>query len=332
MMNTRTASLFLALLLCAAPLAAQGTLNQQLARLSSLASASNSEYRLGPGDLIEISVFGVDNFKHTLRINASGLIKLPLLDAVVAAGLTPAELESKLTELLNGDVIRDPQVAVFVREYRSQPVFILGAVKSPGQYQISMQLNIIDVLSMAGGVLPNAADEVVIQRRPSSGMAPSEDLAPQPNQILKINLPDLLEKGDLSLNIPVRGGDVINVQERQPKIVYIIGEINRPGPYQLPARQDIRVSQAVAGAGGAMKTAKMNSAIVIRYGEKGERQELAVQLDDILKGKKEDFLIRPDDILFVPGSKAKNIGYGMLGMVPGALANLTYSIPYLLIP
>ena len=107
---------------------------------------ADPEYRLGPGDLIEIAVFGVDKFKHTLRISASGMIKVPLLDPVMAAGLTAAELEERLASLLEGDIIRHPQVAVFVREYKSQPVFVLGAVKAPGQYQITQQLRLIDVL------------------------------------------------------------------------------------------------------------------------------------------------------------------------------------------
>ena len=128
-------------------------LDEQIKALSSLGK-SDAEYRLGPGDLIEIGVFGVENFRHTLRISASGVIKLPLLDPVTAAGLTAAELEERLTALLDGEVIKNPQVSVFVKEYRSQTVYVLGAVQKPGQYQITLQLKIVDVLSMAGGLQP----------------------------------------------------------------------------------------------------------------------------------------------------------------------------------
>ena len=143
-------------------------LNERVAQYSSIGK-TDAEYRLGPGDLIEIGVFGVDNFRQTLRISASGIIKLPLLDPVQAAGLTPAELEKRLAALLEDEVIKNPQVSVFVKEYRSQPVYVLGAVKNPGQYQITLQLKIVDVLAMAGGLQPNAVDEAVIQRvRPTA--------------------------------------------------------------------------------------------------------------------------------------------------------------------
>ena len=191
-------------------------IDDQIKALSSLGK-SDAEYRLGPGDLIEVGVFGVENFRHTLRISASGVIKLPLLDPITAAGLTPAELEQRLTVLLDGEVIKNPQVSVFVKEYRSQAVYVLGAVQKPGQYQITLQLKIVDVLSMAGGLQPTAVDEAVIQRRSPDG----------DDQIIKVNLRELLEKGDLALNVVVRGGDVIHIQERLPQTVYVIGEVNR---------------------------------------------------------------------------------------------------------
>jgi polysaccharide export outer membrane protein len=293
----------------------------RMAQLSTLGKGT-VEYKLGPGDLIEIGVFGVE-FSHTLRVSASGLIKLPVIDAVAVSGMTAAELERKLASLLDGDVIQNPQVSVFVKEYRSQPVFVLGSVKTPGQYQIMQQLNIVDVLSMAGGLLPSAGDEVTI-RRP---VATSENSPDKQVETIKIDLEKLLESGDLSLNIPVQGGDVVNVVERQPRLVYIIGEVNRAGVFALPVKGELRVTQAFAWAGGPMKTAKMSKGILVRYGANGERQEMPVNFDQILKGKKEDFQVRDNDIIFVPGSKFKNIGYGILGTVPNAVANVPFIIP-----
>jgi polysaccharide export outer membrane protein len=288
-----------------------------------LLGKADAEYRLGPGDLIEVSVFGVDSYRHALRISALGMIKLPLVDPITAVGLTAAELEQRLTSVLDGQVIRNPQVSVFVKEYRSQPVFILGAVKNPGQYQIAMPLKIVDVLSMAGGLLPTADDVAVIERRAPEGQSNPADPS-RSDENVKVNLKELLEKGDLSLNVPVRGGDVIHVQERLTKVFYIIGEVQRAGIYQLPAKQNLRVSQAVAGAGGPMKTAKMSAGILVRYDDKGDRQELSVNFSEILKGKAEDFLVRADDIIFVPGSQFKNIGYGLLGIVPSTVSQVPY--------
>ncbi len=317
-MKKIAASLSVFVLWSLTPHAQTAGVNDRIAQLSAL-TQTKAEYRLGAGDLIEITVFGVPNFSHNLRISSSGMIKLPLLEPLKAAGQTPAELEESLAAVLDGELIRNPQVSVFVKEYRSQPVFILGAIRSPGQYMVTLQLNIIDVVSMAGGLQPNAGDEAVIQRRnPDTGAA----------EVIKVDLKALVEDGDLSKNVPVSGGDVINIQERPIRTAYVIGEVNRSGAFQLPPKLPLRVSQAIASAGGPQKTAKMSDGILVRYDAAGVRQELPVNFDDILKGKKEDFLVHPDDIIFVPGSKFKSIGYGLLNIVPGALAQVPYAIAY----
>jgi polysaccharide export outer membrane protein len=292
------------------------SLDEQLKALSSVGK-TDPEYRLGPGDLIEISVFGVENFQRTLRISASGAIKLPLLDSIDAAGLTPAELEERLTAALDGDVIKNPQVSVFVKEYRSQTLYVLGAVQKPGQYQMNLQLKVVDALSMAGGLLPNAVEEAVIHRKSAEGS----------DEIIRIDLRELLEQGNLALNVVVKGGDVVHVQERLARTAYILGDVNRAGAYELPAKRDLRVTQLFAAAGGPLKTAKMNQGILVRYNEKGERQELPVNFAEIMNGKKEDFLVQANDIVFVPSSAAKSIGYGLLGAVPGVITTLPYRIP-----
>jgi polysaccharide export outer membrane protein len=292
------------------------SLDDQLKALSSVGK-TDPEYRLGPGDLIEISVFGVENFQRTLRISASGVIKLPLLDSIDAAGLTPAELEERLTAALDGDVIKNPQVSVFVKEYRSQTLYVLGAVRTPGQYQMNLQLKVVDALSMAGGLLPNAVEEAVIHRKSADGS----------DEIIRVNLRELLEQGNLALNVVVKGGDVVHVQERLAKTAYILGDVSRAGAYELPAKRDLRVTQLFAAAGGPLKTAKMNQGILVRYNEKGERQELPVNFAEIMSGKKEDFLVQANDIVFVPSSAAKSIGYGLLGAVPGVITTLPYRIP-----
>jgi polysaccharide export outer membrane protein len=293
-----------------------GAFDERLKALTAL-PRNDAEYRLGPGDLVEIGVFGVNDFNHTLRVSASGVVKLPLLEPVTAAGLTAAELEQQLTVLLSADVIKNPQVSVFVKEYRSQPVMVLGAVRSPGQYQIQLQLKIVDVLSMAGGLQASAVDEAVIQRSVPGGK----------EEIIKVNLRELLEEGNLALNVVVRGGDVIHIRERVPETVYVIGEVNRAGPVAIPAKQELRVSQVFAYAGGPMKTAKLDKAILVRYQEDGTRQELAVNVSEILKGKQEDFMVKANDVIFVPGSKFKDIGYGLLSIIPGSLGNVPFLIP-----
>ncbi len=290
--------------------------NQRIEQLSDL-YRQGSAYRLGDGDLIEIAVYGVDEFQHTLRINSSGLIHLPLVGEVEASGLTARQLEQKLKTLLEGDLIRNPHVSVFVKEYRSQPLLILGAVNRPGQYQIVQHTNLIEVIAMAGGLGPEAADHIVLQRRAALPVNGSAYSAPDPPQVVEIDLKELLTYGNLALNVPVQGGDVINVPERQVELFYVIGEVHRAGPFELPSDKKLLLTQAVALAGGPTRTAKAKNARLVRYDQQGVvRQDIALNVSAILKGEEPDILISPNDVIFIPGSNIKTIGYGMLGIIP----------------
>ena len=191
-------------------------------------------------------------------------------------------------------------------------------VQKPGQYQITLPLKIVDAISLAGGLQPTAGDEVTIQRVSREGV----------EQNVTVNLGELLEKGDLARNVPVQGGDVIHVRERVTETVYVIGEVNRSGAFVKPAKQEWRVSQVIAYAGGPMKTANLSKGVLVRYKDGGEREELPVDFGQILKGKKEDFFVRSNDVIYVPGSKFKNFGQTVLNGLPGTLA----SIPYFIIP
>jgi protein involved in polysaccharide export with SLBB domain len=157
----------------------------------------------------------------------------------------------------------------------------------------------------------------MIQRRTASG----ED------EIIRINLRDLLERGDLTLNAVVHGGDIINVREREDQFVYIVGELNRPNAYLISPKQNVRISEIYAVAGGPTRTAKISDSLLIRYDEAGQRQEIKVNFTDILKGKQEDFLVRNKDIIFVPGSKIKSFTQNLLSGIPGAIQTIPYRIP-----
>jgi polysaccharide biosynthesis/export protein len=305
------------LVLWALPAHAQNPVLDDRVKSMAAMPRDNGEYRLGPGDLIEVAVFGVEEFRHTIRVNASGVVKLPLLEPITASGLTPAELEQQLTEQLEADVIKNPQVSVFVKEYRSQPIYMLGAVRTPGQYQITLQLRIVDAISLAGGLAANAGDEAVIQR-------PSRDGS---EQMISVDLKELFEKGDLQRNVVVQGGDVIHIKERIAETIYVIGDVVRGGPYIKNPRQEVRLSQVISWAGGPTKTAKLSKGILVRYKDDGQREQLPVDFGQILKGKKEDFFVRANDIIFVPGSRMKDLGQTLLNGLGTTLATVPYMIP-----
>lgn len=317
----------------------QSEWNERLRELSVLDSGfAGQNYRLGPGDLLEITVFGVDEFSRTYRISESNTITMPHLGKVSAGGITGEELESSIAELLTiGGLVNEPMVSVFIKEYRSQPVYVLGAVAKPGQYMITHQLTLIDLLAMAGGLDPGRAANYALVQRPQSGPASAAESAANllnpPDQVesdsdvLRVDLEAMLKEGDLSLNLSVQGGDVIHVPARRVDYYYVVGDVVRPGVYELPIDEDDRIlllTQAVAKAGGPEKTAKMSDGILVRYTESGDREEMAVDFNAILRGRNVDMAVEPNDIIFIPGSKFKTIGYGLLGVIP---STLTRSVP-----
>jgi polysaccharide export outer membrane protein len=297
--------------------------NDKIQQLS-FARRPVTDYRIGSGDLIEIKVFGEDRLSQQARISPSGEIAMPFLGNVQASGLTQFELEEKISSLLKGRLLQNPQVTVFIREYRSQPVFVLGAVKNPGNYQITQRLNLVDALAMAGGLdLARAGEEMIVQR-------PAAESDPNATpELIKVDLKQLLEEGNLALNLPLQGGDIIQVPERTRRFFYVIGEVHRPGVFELPPEQDTYVTQALAQAGGPMRTAKTNKGILVRFDDQGGRQEVALNIEDILKGRKSDLTVNPNDVIFVPGSTFKNIGYGLLGVIPSTVSSsIVYGTTY----
>lgn len=288
------------------------------------------EYRIGAEDLLDISVFEAPELNRSLRVSASGEISLPLLGAVQAAGLTPRELEFVLQELFRRTYLNDPHVGVFVREMQSHPVSVFGAVKKPGVFQIRGTKTLLEMLSMAEGLAEDAGDTVLVMRGAGlRGLAEQNDPHPAPDppdasqagqapgetalsrkepaggDTSEINLKNLLESGDARYNIPIYPGDIIKVT--RAGVVYVVGEVNKPGGFVLKSNENISVLQAVALGEGLTRTAAKSQARIIRTDERsGARTEIALDLGKILAGKAPDPLLRPKDIVFVPNSAARS--------------------------
>ncbi len=164
-----------------AKLGAQGkqdTINQQLAILGSQAAAKRSQdYQLGSEDLLEVGVFGQEDLHQVVRVNGKGEISMPLLGPVSVAGLTPQKLERRLEELYGAKYLRNPQVSVFVKEYRHERVAVTGALKKPGFYEIIGPRTLLEILAMAGGLDEKAGDWVhVIRSRQAKNRPPASSL------------------------------------------------------------------------------------------------------------------------------------------------------------
>lgn len=289
-------------------------------------SSPAEDYRIGGEDLLEISVFEAPELNRTVRVAASGEVSLPLLGTVQATGLTLRELEVVLQELLRRSYMKEPHVAVFVREMQSHPVSVFGAVKKPGVFQIRGPKTLLEVLSMAEGLADDAGDTVIVMRRaglPEAADPPPAQSAatriPQNNsskdvtdagtgKTVEIDLKNLLQSGDPHHNVLIYPGDVVKV--RRAGVVYVVGEVKKPGGFVLKTNENVSVLQALALAEGLTRTSAKSRAHIIRTDEAtGARSEIPLNLDKILSGKAADPLLKPKDIVFVPNSTGRTAFY-----------------------
>ena len=281
-------------------------------------SSAGEEYRIGRDDLIEVNVFEVPELGSITRVGGNGKISLPLLGTVEAANHTSHELERVIEEALKANYVNDPHVTVLVREYASQPVSVIGAVKAPGIYQIKGQKRLLDILAMAQGLDQNAGKTIQILRRQSEGTNASDE-----PQTITITTEELFQSGKTELNIPIEAGDVINVL--QAGSVFVIGEVTRPGEYVVRQGKDITAAQALALGGGFSKEAKKQQCLIIRIHRDGSKEEIPVNVAKILDGSLQDVPIMPNDILFVPANKVKS---GLLKALDATIAVMTARVAY----
>lgn len=272
------------------------------------------DYRIGPEDLLEISVYEAPDLDRTVRVSAEGSISLPLVGAVHAEGLTSRQLEAVLEELLRRNYMKDPHVGVFVKEIKSHPVSVFGAVERPGVYEIRGAKTLVEVLSMAHGVADDAGDTVIVVRKGGlafparAGGGSSARKPSRPSPILRIPLKGLLDSGSPRDNVLVYPGDVVKVT--RAGIVYVVGEVRRPGGFTLKTNENISVLQALALAEGLTRTSSAKHALIIRTSESsGKRRQIPINLDKILKGRAPDPMLRPRDIVFVPNSTGRAAFY-----------------------
>jgi polysaccharide export outer membrane protein len=284
--------------------------------LSEDSNAISDETRIGPDDLLEVTVFGAEELARTVRVSSSGEISLPLIGMVVAAGRTPNELEREIEARLAGRFMHDPQVSVFLKELNSQGVAVFGAVAKPGVYQLRGPSSVVEVLSLAGGLAEDAGDRVLVTR--SAVHRTGEGLP----AVVETDLKELLQSGDPALDLPVWPGDIVRVP--RAGIVYVIGEVRKPGGFLLRSNENISVLQALALAEGLLRTAARGRARIIRSDPAdGARHEIPMDLGRILAGKAPDPQLQPRDIVFVPNSAARGAFYrgteAALGIVSGLI-------------
>jgi len=270
-------------------------------------SQVRSTYLLGPDDQLEISGPELSELANKpVRVDGDGDIQVPLGGRVHVSGLTAQQTEKELNKVLS-KYIRDPQIVVSIAEVRSQPVSILGAVNAPGVHQVQGHKTLLEMLALAGGIRPDAGYSVRITRQVEWGCLPlpkTELDASGRFTVAELNLKKIMEAKNPEENIQIFPHDVISVPKAE--MVYVIGEVKRSGGFVLGEHQSISVLQVLSLAEGLNTTADARHARILRLNRDADkREEMAVDVKDVLNGKKADVALRGDDILFIPGSTGK---------------------------
>jgi polysaccharide biosynthesis/export protein len=283
----------------------------------------SSQYRIGARDQVRVDVFGVETFDGTFQVEEGGEIALPLLGPIPVANLTTRELEEVIAERLRETYMRNPHVTVQVAEVASHGVSVVGAVRQPGVYQIVGRSTLLEVLAMAEGLTEGAGNSVFVVRPANgaesppdvTGMVSVEEapsaLGPPGSEVMEVDLGALLEFGRTSENVHILPGDIIQV--RPAGMVYVAGQVNRPGGFTIPPGPPLNVLQALAMAEGLGRTAAADRAVIVREAEDGTREEIPIHLDDMLDGEVAPPQLQTRDVLFVPNNRNKAWRLGVLG-------------------
>ena len=260
----------------------------------SISAEKSGDYRVGADDVIDISIYDQPDLSKTVRVLPDGSISFPLLGSLKVDGLTVSELESHLEESLSKDYLVNPQVSVFIREFRSRKIYLLGEVVRPGLLELTGPTTLLEALSRVGGVKKEAGKTAIISRRGKGEKKGGENTDP-----IKIDMVKLLEEGDTSLNIALQEGDVVHVPKANS--FFIMGEVKKPGSYILD--KGITIVQAITMAGGFTKIAAPTRTKIIRIKD-GKEETITVVVTDVTKrgDKSKDIDLEPDDIIVIPES------------------------------
>ncbi len=266
-----------------------------------------STYLLGPDDQLEISEPELTELANKpVRVDGDGNIEVQLAGRLHVSGLTALQTEQELNKLLS-TYIRHPQVVVSVAEVRSQPVSVLGAVNTPGVHQVQGHMTLLEMLAMAGGIRQDAGYGIRITRQLEWGCIPLPNAQVDASggfTVAELNLKKIMEARNPEENIQIFPHDVISVPKGE--MVYVIGDVKHSGGFVLSERESMSVLQALSLAEGLNGTADARHARILRLNHDAEqREDLPVDVKDVLSGKKPDVALRGDDILFVPGSTGK---------------------------
>jgi len=281
---------------------------------------TDARYRIGPGDVLEVRVLRAPELsREGVRVDQSGMIRMPMLNTdIQAACLTEAELAANIANLYL-KYKREPHVEVFVKEFESQPVAVIGAVRLSAQFKLKRPVRLSELLSLAGGPSETAGQtvQVVHAGGPTLCNKPSSGNAEDTSEFVSYKLADTLHALP-EANPFVRPGDLIQVPAADQ--VFVIGNVLRP--LAIALKEPLTVSKAIAIAGGTAPSTKKDRVKIIRQLPGSGKQEIHVDLKAIEKNQAEDVALLANDIVDVPISGTKSILRSLLGAVVPSVGQL----------
>jgi len=286
-----------------AVLAAEGEAkpNQTTQKSTSNAVVNGDEYQIGPLDMLDIKVMNADELSRSVRVDANGDISLPLIGVIHAAGLTNLAIEKKISERLSADLMQNPQVTVFIKEYTSQRMTVQGVVKRAGVYDFQGRATLLQAISMAGGLDEKADDSSV------------KIIRYNPDKTTETIVFDLNMISNNKISDPVLlNGDVVIVDEAVP--ISIEGAVRNPGNVYQRGRASLM--QIISRAGGLTDFASSNVSIVSNT-KKGKRITTEFDIDKIREGKIKDPVVESGDLIVVGINPIKATIYGISNTVRG---------------
>jgi polysaccharide biosynthesis/export protein len=290
-------------------------INQSLTMMAAQSISSSADYRIGPDDLLQVTIYNIAE-KDTsltprtvsLRVSQEGIIVVPLIGEVPAKGVTTRELEQELAKRY-AKYIRSPHIGVMIAEYR-QRVSVMGAVQKAGVFELNGPRTVIDMLALAGGVSDKAGNQVHVYRQDGKGGRQSYVI----DLMVLANTTGLVmnEQNTAMVNMAVQAGDVVNVP--QSGMFFVDGAIRRPGSY--PLGRNYTLSQALATAGGAdVELADYTSVSIYRRVGPDKIENIPVDLNQVMALSAADPQVQPDDVIVVPMSGFKYFVKRFIGVL-----------------
>jgi polysaccharide biosynthesis/export protein len=270
-----------------------------------MGDANLPSHPVGANDLLGVSVYGSPELTRTVRVGPDGFIRLPMLKTKIKAeGLLPVDLEGAIGDALKTEqILVDPFVTVTMAEYHSRPISVAGAVKKPITFQAIGPVTLLEAISKAEGLRDDAAREILVSKSQAGANGKQTTLTQ------RILVKGLIDAADPALNLSLTGGEEIRVPEAGK--IYVVGSVKKPGAFPVQDSAETTVFQALALAEGTLPYA-MKQAYIYRREGNGGKNEIPIELEQIMKRKSPDVSLIANDILYIPDNKSQRLRMGAL--------------------